>query len=456
MTASRYASVVANGRQMVHVPFAMGGIGVFHSVPTSTLGGAALDLTGCLLAKIFSRQITMWNDPQILALNPSLTYTGEIKVVHRVRGSSSTAGFTEYLAGKCPASWSLGSGSTITWPAGTFEAQGSGGMAGFIAANEGAIGYIDAGHGHAANLGEVALQNADGQYLTMTTADISAAGTLALASGTTIPSDPSVDFSSLNLSGLSGPTTWPITMISYFYLEQDWSSMDPTSAGLLDYFVKFILSAEGQALAVDNMFVGLPQALLDYNTATLSTITKPLGMPTFTTETAANTLPQIGAGEYVISGKRRSYDEVMATENQAAIEALETRVAAVETGASSAGSVDDADDSVKVMHGAGTTNPSKLFWESMQLITERARLPLKLTYRAVGSSTGQKEFLGDTNNYTALSARRRLAPAEPPARGPPPLPPLLPLLLPLAPPLVVSWCVACALWQTTLARATFR
>ena len=264
MTASRYASVVANGRQMVHVPFAMGGIGVFHSVPTSTLGGAALDLTGCLLAKIFSRQITMWNDPQILALNPSLTYTGEIKVVHRVRGSSSTAGFTEYLAGKCPASWSLGSGSTITWPAGTFEAQGSGGMAGFIAANEGAIGYIDAGHGHAANLGEVALQNADGLYLTTTTSDISAAGTLAIASGTTIPSDPSVDFSSLNLYDLSGPTTWPITMISYFYLEQDWSSMDPTSAGLLDYFVKFILSAEGQALAVDNMFVGLPQALLNY------------------------------------------------------------------------------------------------------------------------------------------------------------------------------------------------
>ena len=413
MTASRYASVVANGRQMVHVPFAMGGIGVFHSVPTSTLGGAALDLTGCLLAKIFSRQITMWNDPQILALNPSLTYTGEIKVVHRVRGSSSTAGFTEYLAGKCPASWSLGSGSTITWPAGTFEAQGSGGMAGFIAANEGAIGYIDAGHGHAANLGEVALQNADGQYLTMTTADISAAGTLALASGTTIPSDPSVDFSSLNLSGLSGPTTWPITMISYFYLEQDWSSMDPTSAGLLDYFVKFILSAEGQALAVDNMFVGLPQALLDYyNAVTLSTITKPLGMRTFTTENTANTLAQIGAVEYVISGKRRSYDEVMATENHAAITQLESSVSSLQSAISvienTVGDLNldssnsEADDGVKVMHGAGTTNPSKLFWESMQLITDRTRLPFKLTYRAVSSSTGQEEFLGDTNNYMAL------------------------------------------------------
>jgi len=106
--------------------------------------------------------------------------------------------------------------------------------------------------------------------------------------------------------------------------------MDPTSAGLLDYFVKFILSAEGQALAVDNMFVGLPQALLNYNAVTLSTITKPAGMPTFTTETAANTLAQIGAGEYVISGKRRSYDEVQLGEAMSEIAALKARIAELE------------------------------------------------------------------------------------------------------------------------------
>ena len=143
-------------------------------------------------------------------------------------------------------------------------------------------------------------------------------------------------------------------------------------------------------------------------------LTKPLGMPTFTTETAANTLAQIGAGEYVISGKRRSYDEVMATENQAAIEALQVQVNAMASASSaSSGSVDDADDgAVNVMHGAGTTNPSKLFWESMQLITERARLPLKLSYRAVGSSTGQKEFLGvegvNTQQIGRASCRERV------------------------------------------------
>ena len=84
-------------------------------------------------------------------------------MAHRVKGSSSTAGFTEYLQGKCPESWSLGSGSTIVWPEGTFEGQGSGGMSDFVSLNPGAIGYIDAGHGHAAGLGEIALENKDGK-----------------------------------------------------------------------------------------------------------------------------------------------------------------------------------------------------------------------------------------------------------------------------------------------------
>ena len=42
-------------------------------------------------------------------------------------------------------------------------------------------------------------------------------------------------------------------------------------------------------------------------------------------------------------------------------------------------------DVVHSLHGAGTTNPSKLFWESMEFIEERSRLPLHMTYRAVGS-----------------------------------------------------------------------
>ena len=39
---------------------------------------------------------------------------------------------------------------------------------------------------------------------------------------------------------------------------------------------------------------------------------------------------------------------------------------------------------------------SPRFAKAMKLMEERARVPLFLTYRAVGSSTGQKEFVGDS------------------------------------------------------------
>ena len=38
------------------------------------------------------------------------------------------------------------------------------------------------------------------------------------------------------------------------------------------------------------------------------------------------------------------------------------------------------------------------FAKAMKLMEERARVPLFLTYRAVGSGTGQKEFVGQESN----------------------------------------------------------
>jgi len=344
MTQSRYDAVVAAGRSMVHVPFALGAIGVFHSVPTAELPtSGSIHLTGCVLAKIMSAQITAWNDPEILALNPGMTATGTIKVVHRVEGSSSTAGFTEYLNGKCPASWTLGAGKTVPWPASTFSAQGSGGMSTYIKANSYAIGYIDAGHGHSEKLGEIALQNKDLQYLTTLQADIGKAGMAGLAAGV-IPSDPSADFSAVNLYDQAGATTWPITLISYFYINKDLSSMDPQTAALLMYFVNFVLSTEGQDLAVANMFSRLPQELITYNTNTLASITLPTGYQAYTTEFASTTQAEVGAGTNVISGKRRSYAELERTANVATIAALQAEIAQIKNSSSSSVEVDAGRD----------------------------------------------------------------------------------------------------------------
>ena len=60
----------------------------------------------------------------------------------------------------------------------------------------------------------------------------------------------------------------------------------------------------------------------------------------------------------------------------------------------------DAADTVISLHGSGTTNPSKCYWLIMDQIMNRIKIPTRLTYRAVGSSTGVKEFTGAGTDYT--------------------------------------------------------
>ena len=65
------------------------------------------------------------------------------------------------------------------------------------------------------------------------------------------------------------------------------------------------------------------------------------------------------------------------------------------------GSSFDADTSVLSLSGSGTTNPSKLLWRVFNTIEDQAGSPIRVTYRAVGSGTGIKEFVGDAGSAFA-------------------------------------------------------
>lgn len=41
----------------------------------------------------------------------------------------------------------------------------------------------------------------------------------------------------------------------------------------------------------------------------------------------------------------------------------------------------------QTLHGSGTTNPSKFFWNIMDKFQCRAKMDVSMSYRAVGSST---------------------------------------------------------------------
>mmetsp|Transcript_22990 Transcript_22990/g.47310 ORF Transcript_22990/g.47310 Transcript_22990/m.47310 type:complete len:912 (+) Transcript_22990:38-2773(+) len=412
MTNARWQGLQTAGRGAVHVPFALGAIGIFHSVPEGEVGAQGLKLKPCVLAKIFSGAITEWTDPEIAVDNPGMAGIPagtKIQVGHRNLGSSSTSGVSGYLvaataAAGCTADWTLGSGSTLTWPTAPAHTnfhpvEGSGGMTDHIASTKYAIGYIDAGHGHQRGFSEVHLQNPAGTWLTSKMAmasgaspaqnGIAAAGAQAVSAGT-IPADAAADWSAVNLYNQGGTDTWPIVLVSYLYVTTDMASWSIDKASLLKAFVDYVTDAtKGQALLAEYSFNPVPSQMNTWATVWSSKITKPVSYAdVFSFEDSTNAWT--GQGLNVISVKRNTYSLWRAHELEVANEALEARVQALEQ------HLDDF--GVVPLHGSGTTNPRNWFAQVMKQMEHRARAPLLLTYRAVGSSTGQKEFTGQASS----------------------------------------------------------
>mmetsp|Transcript_32133 Transcript_32133/g.75464 ORF Transcript_32133/g.75464 Transcript_32133/m.75464 type:complete len:927 (-) Transcript_32133:123-2903(-) len=402
MSKERYDAMVAAGREMVHIPFSLGAIGVFHSIPAEQVGSDGLKLDACLLAKIFSGEITDWNNAEIAALNPNLVVPvgSTIRVGHRRLGSSSTGGFTGYLEQTCAATWTLGSGSTITWPAQAnfYEVEGSPGMTEHIDGTPYSIGYLDAGHGHQRNMQEVSFINQAGTTLTSLEAlnavdanglnGVAAAGKAAVDGGL-IPASPTDDWSGVTLYNQAGDTTWPIVLVSYIYVAKDMSGMNNETVGLLKAFVDYVTSeSRGQAMLADYSFNAIPPQMNHWSVTWNNIIIKPDPMPNYIFEDF--TLAWTGQASDVISVKRDSFSEWKLGQLQLESDSLAGRLEAMETGLNDMGIVP--------LHGSGTTNPKNWFAKVLKLMEHRARTPMLLTYRAVGSSTGQKEFVGQESN----------------------------------------------------------
>jgi ABC-type phosphate transport system substrate-binding protein len=189
------------GQAVLQLPLVLGAMSVFHHT-----GSTSLELTPCMLARIFSRQITRWDDSGLRegGVNSGLaTVQLAITVLHRQMGSSTTNFFTKYLheatRASCPSAWLLGWGPALTtqadvaryntvsdvWPAQVTAVEGSGEMSSRIASTEGSIGYLDSGHGVDDGLDEVRLMNLAGNFVH--SQQVGAAGVMAAADAVAMP-----------------------------------------------------------------------------------------------------------------------------------------------------------------------------------------------------------------------------------------------------------------------------
>jgi phosphate transport system substrate-binding protein len=232
-------------------PTVVGGVTPVINAPGVAPG--ALKLTGELLGDIFLGDVTRWNDPRIVSLNPGLQLpAAPITVVHRSDGSGTSFLFTSYLS-LVNAGWKakVGASDAVQWPTG-LGANGNAGVAVLVRQTPGAIGYVEHAYAEQNELAFAQLKNKDGVFVSPTGGAFSAAA--AHADWAAAPGN------YLMLLDQAGPNTWPITGATFILLHRQ--PPDPAKAKETLVFFDWAYK-KGDVAAANVDYVPLPQPVKD-------------------------------------------------------------------------------------------------------------------------------------------------------------------------------------------------
>lgn len=234
------------GSDTLNLPFVLGGVAVAYNLPEVS----ELKLDGAVLAKIFTRKITKWNDPAIVALNAGTTLPDmNITVVVRADGSGTTYVFSDFLSA-VDADWNtaMGKGKKLNWDSSITQSPQNDGVTKTTKEAVGAIAYIETSYAINAKLGMAKIKNKDGMFVGPDSAAVTAA-----AANNPLPAD-----MRLSIVNAAGPESYPISSYVYFLAPAD---MTKNSAGKgVQAALKFAVN-EGQAKAEELHYAKLPEAV---------------------------------------------------------------------------------------------------------------------------------------------------------------------------------------------------
>jgi phosphate transport system substrate-binding protein len=232
----------------VQIPWALSATSIIYN-----LDGVKnlLHMDGPTLAKIFSGQITKWDDPAIQKLNKGVNLPSQaIAIVHRSDNSGTTFNFTDYLSSVSP-QWKsqLGRGVAVNWPVGT-GARGSSGVAGAVSQTPGGIGYVDVAFALKNHLKFFAMKNKSGKFATP-----GLKGILAAASSDQKPEPTTNELSIVN-PPKKYALAYPISTYTYV--------IAPTSSPKAAELRKFLFWAvtKGQSYGPKLLFQPIPKPVL--------------------------------------------------------------------------------------------------------------------------------------------------------------------------------------------------
>lgn len=149
---------------LIQFPMVMGGVVPVYNLPGIAAG--QIKLTPTVLADIFLKKITKWDDAAIVGLNPGVALPDqEISIVHRSDGSGTTFIFTNYLSKVSPEWKSVaGEGTSVKWPTGV-GGKGNEGVASYVQRIKGGIGYVEFAYALQNKMTYAQLKNRDGNFV---------------------------------------------------------------------------------------------------------------------------------------------------------------------------------------------------------------------------------------------------------------------------------------------------
>lgn len=249
-------------------PIAISGVVPVVNLPGVTKG--KLQLSGDVLAELFSRKITKWSDPRIKALNPGLALPDlPVTVVVREDGSGSTFNFSDYLS-KANPEWSgtFGRNFRIVWADGVTKVKGSSAVVAEVKKTSGAIAYLDYQYANQGGLAYAMLKNREGRFVSPGRASFSSAlnNSAWMSKGS---------YEEM-LTDRPGTASWPITSSTFVLIPQASGNPDRTIAAIKFFTWGFI---HGDSAVGKAEFVRLPDIVQGRIFGELTTVTDAGGVP---------------------------------------------------------------------------------------------------------------------------------------------------------------------------------
>src|ERR1700675_1712699 len=214
--------------------------------------GGQLHLDGATVASIYLGDITQWNDPKIISLNPKLALPSTaIAPVYRSDGSGTNFLFSDFLSKATPKFLSsIGANTSVRWPTG-IGAKGNEGVANMTTQTDGAIGYVEYAYAKQNKMAYTLLTNKAGAAVAPSAESFQAAA----ANADWVHADSYY----LILTDQAGAKSWPITGASFILVHKQPDDPAPVIEAL-----KFFSWAyqDGASMAAELDYVPLPAALI--------------------------------------------------------------------------------------------------------------------------------------------------------------------------------------------------